>query len=228
MKRRTNGEVPGEPRRKWPEGSSCRYSENQTSCSTSSCRMASANHSCGDPCRKSYCRSRHSHLLVQLPVLPLHREFSFSELSQLDLHFWQAPLKTTRYSRMTPRAQRGRLRAAWKVEPVDVLHAAAVADEVMVTMNFGVEAGGRAFEDHFAHQVRLDQRVQAVVHRGAGVSRVGPVEGAMNLVGGGVHEMADEKLHHSVPLGAKRLLDLGPRFLHRQVFRLCLRLDVVN
>jgi hypothetical protein len=42
MKRRTYGESPGAPRRKWPDGPSPRNSENHASCSTSSLRIASA------------------------------------------------------------------------------------------------------------------------------------------------------------------------------------------
>ena len=41
MKRRTYGESPGAPRRKWPDGPSPRNSENQASCSISSLRIAS-------------------------------------------------------------------------------------------------------------------------------------------------------------------------------------------
>ena len=42
---------------------------------------------------------------------------------------------------------------AGEIEAFDVLHApTAIADEVMMTMNFGVEAGGRAFQNHLAHQ----------------------------------------------------------------------------
>lgn len=93
-------------------------------------------------------------------------------------------------------------RKAGEVNAFDVVEAAAgLADEVVVAAHIGVVAGGApTFEREFANQARADERVEVVVDGCAGSARVGAVDGMEDLVGGGVHGVAQEEVEHSVPL----------------------------
>ena len=62
---------------------------------------------------------------------------------------------------------------ARKIEPVDILHSAAVvADEMVMPFQIGVVAGGFAIQREFTDQARLNQRMKTVVNGGAGSQRL--------------------------------------------------------
>lgn len=98
-------------------------------------------------------------------------------------------------------AQRGRRGAGGKIEPRDIVHAAAAfANEVMVRMQIGIEPRRIALARNLPHQTGFGQRVKVVVDRGPGCPRIAAVYRMEDLVRGSMYIAADQEFEYSVTL----------------------------
>lgn len=98
-------------------------------------------------------------------------------------------------------AQGGLARVVGNIEPLDVFErAAAVAHEMMVRMNGGVEERGLAFGSQLAHQTGAREVAQGVVDSGARGQRETPVQRRVNLVRRGVNRSPRQVFQHAVAL----------------------------
>ena len=91
----------------------------------------------------------------------------------------------------------------------------------MMRAQIGVKTGGLALRHHLAHQAGLGQRSQVVIDGGTGSSRIVPVDGAKNLVCGGMDGVLGQEFQHGVALGGRpqrggleRLVEFGAQFRH--------------
>ena len=111
-----------------------------------------------------------------------------------------APEKNLVASNLTL-AQRGRRGAGGKIEPRDILHAAAAfACEVMMRVQIGIEPRRAALAQHFADQAGFGQRMEVVVDRGPGSPRVAAVYRTEDLFRRGMYIAAGQEFEYGITL----------------------------
>ncbi|MCU1262615.1 MAG: hypothetical protein JWO80_5500 [Bryobacterales bacterium] len=71
---------------------------------------------------------------------------------------------------------------------------------MVMAIHIGIETGSRSVHRKFADKARARKRMQGVVHRGAGCSRVGPVDSVKNVLRCGMHVMPHQVFHHEEAL----------------------------
>lgn len=87
------------------------------------------------------------------------------------------------------------------VVPLHILDiAAAVADEVVMFLAFGFEAGGAATDGELTHEIHLYQFSQIVIGCGARTARVEAVYGFEDFRSGVVPLVLHQKCHDAVAL----------------------------
>jgi hypothetical protein len=87
------------------------------------------------------------------------------------------------------------------IVPLDILDvAAAVADEVVMTHDLGVESCGAALDSHFPHQTRLHQVPQIVISGRPGTPRIYPIHSFEDFRGRGMPGLFHEECHHGKAL----------------------------
>lgn len=105
-----------------------------------------------------------------------------------------------------------------ELEPLDIFDvAAAIADEVVMLLVFGIITGGTAFGGDLANETSFDEVVEIVVGGSAGGARIDAVDGFEDLGCGGVLVVRHKKRHDGVALrGATQtaILEFLANFLH--------------
>jgi len=91
-----------------------------------------------------------------------------------------------------PAAQMGAMGERGEIEPRDVLHlSASLANKMVMLGQVRIEPHGVALHHCLADQTGRRHGMQALVYRGQGRTRIGPVDGLISLLRGGVRRAAD-------------------------------------
>lgn len=100
-----------------------------------------------------------------------------------------------------------------KPDRADILDRAALfAEEMMMRVEIRIVSDRSGCDHHFLHEAGPDQRVQVVVHRGAGRSRIARVDGPPDLLCGRMVVAVQQIVEQGIPLRREAKRGASERF----------------